>query len=283
MTILDTNVYLSRWPARRLPGDETATLVEKLRAKGVTQAWAGSFDALLHNDIGGVNSRLAEECKWRGAVLPMPSGAVLPMPFGTVLLMPFGTVLLMPFGTVNPLLPDWEEDLRRCHEIHNMPGLRLHPNYHGYKLDDPAFEKLLALAAERQLIVQIALRMEDTRTQHRLLTVPDVDPTPLVQLLPKYPKLRVQLLNALTGLRPDLLDKLVAAGDVSVEIAMLEGINGIQKLLTHVPQDRVLFGSYFPFYAWEAAELKLRESPLAAAQRTAITATNAERLLKAGP
>src|SRR5438046_255678 len=74
--------------------------------------------------------------------------------------------------------------------------------------------------------------------------------------------------------------KTFAAANVSFDIAMLEGVNGIQKLLTHVPLDRLLFGSYFPFYAWEAAELKLRESPLAEAQRVAIAQTNAEQLIR---
>lgn len=254
--MIDTNVYLSRWPGRRLPLDETPRLVERLKTAGVTQAWAGSFDALLHKDIGGVNARLADECEKH-------SGGIL-----------------IPFGAVNPLLPDWQEDLRRCREVHKMPGIRLHPNYHGFKLDDPSFGQLLQQAAEQNLLVQIALRMEDPRTQHRLLTVPDVDPAPLVELLPKYPNLRVQLLGALNNVRPDVLDKIVAAGNVSVEISMLEGIGGLSKLLAHVPFDRVLFGSYAPFFAWEAAEGKLRESNLGQAQHRAITHENAAALMK---
>jgi predicted TIM-barrel fold metal-dependent hydrolase len=252
--VIDTNVYLSRWPARRLPGDETPQLVSMLRAKGVQQAWAGSFDALLHRDGGGVNARLADECRQRG------------------------DGLLVPFGFVNPALPDWEEDLRRCHEVHKMPGIRLHPNYQGYKLNNPQCAKLLSQAAVRGLIVQIAVRMEDPRTQHRLLTVEDVDPAPLVELLPRLPKLRLQLLNSLNVLRPDLVDKLLAAGQVFVEIAMLEGVEGISRLLAHIPQERLLFGSYFPFFGWEAAALKLRESSLAGAQREAIERGNAQRI-----
>src|SRR4051794_8183722 len=111
--IIDTNVSLSRWPLRRLPLDDTGKLVAKLKSSGVTQAWAGSFDALLHKNIAAVNEALMIECRTHGQKM------------------------LLPFGTVNPKLPDWQEDLRRCHEQHHMRGIRLFPNYHGYKLDDP--------------------------------------------------------------------------------------------------------------------------------------------------
>lgn len=248
--MIDINVYLSRCPFRRLPCDETAALVDKLRKSGVKQAWCGSFDALLHKDIAGVNARLAKECKTHGEGL------------------------LVPFGAINPKLPDWQEDLRRCADLHKMPGIRLHPNYHGYKLDDPDLAALMAAAQERKLIVQLAIRMEDPRTQHPLLKVPDVDAAPLENLMKKHSKQRLVILNGLMPLRADLIDKLAVAG-VSFDIATLEGIAGLTRLLKTVPLERILFGSYFPFFAWEAAKLKLQESALARFQVEAITQKNA--------
>ena len=252
--LIDTNVSLSRWPCRRLPLDETPALVARLRSQGVKQAWAGSFDGLLHKDIASVNARLAADCRKNGRGL------------------------LVPFGLVNPRLPDWEDDLRRCHEEHKMPGIRLHPNYHGYKLDDPAFARLLDLARERGLIVQLAVSMEDERTQHPLMRAPHVDVAPLVALLASRSNLRIVLLNWSRGVSSTLLVKLSAAGQVCFDIATLEGVGGLANLLKQVPADRVVFGSHAPFFYLESAVLKLKESALSEAQATAIQAGNARRL-----
>src|SRR5258705_12290378 len=155
--MIDVNVNLSRWPFRRLVGDEPAELVAGLRKRDVTQAWTGTFDGIFHKDISRANAQLAENCRR------------------------YGSNLLIPFGAINPKLPDWQEDLRRCREEHRMPGIRLYPNYHGYKLDDAVFPELLAAAASRGLIVQIALAMEDERTQNPLMQLAPVDPAPLLE------------------------------------------------------------------------------------------------------
>lgn len=252
--LIDTNISLGRWPFRRVPLDETPALVAKLRANGVTQAWAGSFDALLHKDIAAVNARLAEDCRRHGRGL------------------------LVPFGAVNLRLPDWEEDLRRCHEEHQMPGVRLYPNYHGYTLDDPAFARLLELATARKLLVQIACSLEDERTQHPRLQVPPVDVPPLIGLLEKTPAVRVQLINAFRSLRgKPVLD--LAAHGARFEIATLEGVEGIANLLAQIPNDRLCFGSHAPFFYFESAKLKLQESALSEVRMKAICADNARRLL----
>jgi len=252
--LIDTNVSLGRWPFRRLPLDETAALVAKLRANGVTQAWAGSFDAQLHKNISAVNARLADECERNG-----------------------GGVLL-PFGAINPMLPDWEEDLRRCVEIHKMRGVRLHPNYHGYKLADSIFERVLQSATERGLAVQLAVSMEDERTLHPLVNVPPTDTAPLMPLLKKFPQARVQLLNAFRTLRGAPLKVLSTAG-ARFEIATLESVAGVSKMLTEIDPGSLLFGSGAPFYYFESAKLKLKESPLTDAQLAAVSAENARTFL----
>ena len=257
--LIDVNVSLSRWPCRRLPLDETPALVAHLRKCGVVQAWAGSFDGLLHKNLRAVNARLADECRRQGAGM------------------------LIPFGSVNPMLPDWEEDLRRCAHEHHMPGIRLHPGYHGYKLDDPAFARLLRLAVQERLIVQLALCMEDERMMSPLLRAPAVAPAPLAGLAKQIGGLRLVLLNTRSPLGVAPLTALRGPAEVYLEIAMLEGVAAIERLLAAVPLARLCFGSHAPFYVFESALLKLQESALSDEQLRAVRHANAARLKQSTP
>jgi uncharacterized protein len=255
--LIDTNVYLSHWAVRHTWAQTPAKVLEKLRHHGVTSAWVGSFDGVLHTDIAAVNARLAEACAQQG-------GGVL-----------------RAFGAINPTFPDWEEDLRRCHEVHRMPGVRVFPNYHGYQLDDARFVQLVELATRRRLLVQIALSIEDDRSQNPVLAAAPVQPAPLVEVIKQIPKARVMLLNSgsrvLGGNNP-LLNRLVAAG-VHFEIATLETVAGIESVLQRAPEVRLSFGSHAPYFYMEAALLKLQESPLTNAQFAAITHGNAQAAL----
>ena len=255
--LIDTNVWLGHWPTRRAWAETPGQLAAKLRGHGVTAAWLGSFDAALHSDIAGVNDRLGEACAREG------------------------TGFFTAFGAVNPTLPDWEDDMRRCAEIHHMAGVRLLPGYHGYGLDDPRFARLLGLAAERRLLVQIAITMEDERSQNPTLTAAPVNAAPLPDVLEKIPAARVMLLNAtarLFGASLPLLQRLSRAG-VLMEIATLEGVAGIEQLLTRAPAARVCFGSHAPYFYFDSALLKLQESVLSRAQLSAIRHEHARAAL----
>ncbi len=251
--IVDCNVSLFQWPTRRLPLDEPKLLGRKLRRSGVVRAWASSFEGLLHKDIAGVNLRLAEACA--------------------------RDRLFAPIGVINPSLPRWRADLTACAEIHRMRGIRLFPNYHGYKLDDAVVEPLLHQASELGLLVQISLAMEDVRMQNHLLRATPVDAAPLTGHLGKLPEARVMLLNWAKNTPPALVATLARTQRVFFDIAMLESVGGIETLLKSADVGRVVFGSHAPFYYFEAAKLKLQESPLNRAQLAAVSHGNAAALI----
>jgi predicted TIM-barrel fold metal-dependent hydrolase len=253
--IVDTNVNLARWPFRRLSADDPAALVARLRKHNVSQAWAGSFDGVFHKDLSSANARLAKDCRIHGQGM------------------------LLPFGSINPKLPDWQEDLRRCHEEHKMRGIRVHPNYHGYDLQDTAFAELLKLAAPRGLIVQLALCMEDERTQHPLMRVAPVDLTPLADLAEAEPRLKLVILNCYPQIKPLQLTKLVSTGNVYFELSMVERVGAVARIIEQFTVERVLFGSHSPFFYFESAELKVREAGLSETQERAILEGNARRLI----
>jgi len=252
--LIDTNVWLGRWPIRDLPLTDPAALVAKLTANGVTRAWASSFDGLMHKDIAGVNARLAETCRKH----PM----------------------FEPFGAVNLTLPRWEADIAACAKL-QMRGIRLVPAYHGYKLDDARFAEALKLATSQRLAVQISCLLEDERTQNPLMRAAPVNVTPLARVLKEVPQAKVMLLNWLQSMasKPVLLT--LSDTQVLFDIAMLEGIAGIEGALESIPAARLCFGSYAPVFYHEAAKLKLRESDLNATQLAAITHENVQRFLPA--
>jgi uncharacterized protein len=261
--IIDTNIHLFDWPFRKLKYAGTESLVAKLRKHRITSAWAGSFEAVLHKQLDHVNRRLSDECRTRG------------------------DGMLTAIGSVNPTWPDWDEDLRRCHEQYRMKGVRLYPAYHGYSLGHPEFARLLAEAAKRDLLVQIVLRMEDERVHHAAIVIGAVDVSPLPELLKKLPKVKVQLINSAGPLLGRNVSTLVRDTQVVFDIAATEGNGGVGRLIEGtnysyrgaIPVERLLFGSHAPYFPCESALLKLFESPLSLAQLAMLMRDNARRLL----
>lgn len=260
--LIDTNVNLFSWPFRKLKYSDTKALVAKLKKHRVVEAWAGNFEALLHKDMDGVNARLAAECRANG-------GGVL-----------------IPFGSVNLAWPDWEEDVRRCQEVYQMPGIRIYPGYQPFDLDHPGLARLVQLTVERGLILQVVFGMEDSRVYHPQITVGKVSIGPLIAVLKGTPKARVQLLHFTGSVRGEDMNQLMMETSAVMDISRLEGNGAVGRLIGsvpgatpgRVPVERVLFGSHAPYFPLETAILKLIESPLDAKQLQAIMQGNARRL-----
>jgi predicted TIM-barrel fold metal-dependent hydrolase len=257
--IIDVSANISRWPFRRTPCDELPALLAAMKRHGVGQAWVANLDGLFHKDIASVNQRLSDTCTR--------------VADGT----------LIPFGTINPTLPDWEEDIRRCHETLHMPGIRLHPNYHGYSLDAPRFARLLELAAARGLIVQLVVWMEAER--HLLLNphTAQVDLKPLAEKLAAFPQLKLVVANGSPTTDDEGIHALLPLKTIHFDFARAENAKDIRMLIDKVSADRVVFGSAMPLHDIEPAIVSLQRAQLSEADSKAIAMKNANRLVTVKP
>ena len=250
--IIDSNAWLGHWPFHsQLPGQTVESAISRMKSVGISAAWVSRLEGLFDRDVAAINLQLAQDCQAAH------------------------TIKLIPFGIVNPMMPDWQDDLRRCHEVHHFTGIRIAPGFHGYDLNSSAFHALLTDATSRRLIVQLIVTMEDERTQHPVFRVPFVDLGPLAQLVDSVPGLRLVVLNAFRKLSMDEAARLSATRKVWFDIAMLEGVDRLSALVERVTPDRILFGSHFPLFYVQSADLKLKETKLPDTVRHLISIHNA--------
>ena len=141
MRYVDINAWLGSWPFRGLRDNTPETLIRRLDRAGIGTAAVSRIEAILHRSVQPANERLAEDLEGF-------------------------TDRLIAMATINAADPNWEGDLRRCHEDLGMRGARLFPQYHDFAVDGPEARKVVAACTERGLPVFIPHRIEDVRQRH---------------------------------------------------------------------------------------------------------------------
>jgi len=264
--ITDTFIHLFDWPFRKLKYSDTTRLVDKLKSHSIAEAWAGNFEAIFHKDIDGTNRRLAEECK------KVDSG------------------FLKPIGSVNTTWPDWEEDLRRCHEKYKMAGIRIHPLYQMIDLSSAEFKQLVEQVTKRGMFIQVAGDLEDYRHHHPLEEIRTFPFDPVLDVAKAIPGARIQMVHWNRQVNSHLLKNLVDQTNVVFDTSRIEGAGEMGGLIDgdswsgpdqKISANRFLFGSHAPFFAVESALLKLFEHPLEEDQLRKVMKENSVEFIKA--
>lgn len=105
--------------------------------------------------------------------------------------------------------------------------------------------------------------------------------TALPSVLEEAPQTRIAILNGIPSIGwGDQPVQFPKARRVVFDIAILEGMMDLRRLLESVGIDRVVFGSHSPMFYFEAAALKFREAVLTEEETCAILNGNARRLLE---
>jgi uncharacterized protein len=255
--MIDINAYLGHFAFRQLRHSTAAGLLGLMDRKRIGQAVVSSAAAITYRNAQAGNEEVAAEVKAHRD-------------------------RLIPFAVLNPAYADWQNDLRVCQEQFGMKGLRLYPNWHHYRLTDPACLDLVRAATARKMPISIPFRVEDRRQQSWLVDVADVSHQDAIALVQAVPNAHFIFGNG-SGFVSSALGRKNNGlpANYSVEISLLSSLvgNEVGQLIENLGAGRVLFGSGMPFHYPDCALLNLEVLDAAPETKAQIAYGNARTLL----
>lgn len=177
---------------------------------------------------------------------------------------------LIPFGSIHPDFENNEEELKRL-EKNRIQGLKIHPDFQGFSMDDSRFIKLLEMANNRFIV------MFHIGSPQPMQKSPSC-PKKLAQLQKIFPETPM-IAAHLGGLRYwDAAIEAIAGTNVYVDTSstlLHTRAELFCKFINKHGKERTLFGSDYPICS-PAEELQLLE------QKAGLSTKDIESLLLAG-
>jgi len=215
--IIDCSVWTGEWPFHHLRYRETQPLRQKLQSLHVSRAFVAPLNAILEEDPKRADLELLKN---------------IDDPF------------FSPVPVIDLSFANWRETLDQCLHDARVKTIKLIPNYHNYGLTEDILAPLIA-ALSRKIIIGIQVRVVDTRGQHPLMLVHDVNVQNMAKVLSFFPEQKFILHNLFFGEVPEFHHFLP---NVYFDLASLETQDILKKMHGQYTLDRFLFSSHAPFY-----------------------------------
>jgi len=248
--IVDFCAYLGDWPTFELRYRDAGGLLHLMDRCGIDAACVSLTSGMFRHDAHEANTRLCQDIVGHRD-------------------------RLWPIGTVNPSMPIWREDVRIGLEQLELSGLRIHPTYHGYALDDPAVLDLTSVLAGAGCPLFVALYVDEERFQHPSIRVPEVRLGEIEALIASAPRTTIVLNGLKITQAAELFASGVALDRVVLDVdAMDQGYAGLHTFVTQHGVEHLVYGSQMPFLYPEAALMVVEHAGLPEQSVEAILARN---------
>ena len=251
--MIDINTFIGHWPFRRLPATTPDELWELLQVYGIERALVSPIKGIFYEEPQIANEMLASQVDSRPELLQV--------------------------AVLNPTLANWERSLRQCCEKYHIVAVKLHPNYHTYRLEDSPARDLLSVVGDVGLPVIIQLRVNDTRSHHPLMQVPDVPVADIIAAAEKTQQVNIVMGGIKWGEAQGNVAKITALPNLWLDISQMETMDGLRRMIDACGVERLLFGTHAPFFYIRSAIIKLDEAQLSAEERECIAKRNIETML----
>jgi predicted TIM-barrel fold metal-dependent hydrolase len=249
MNVIDVSAWIGHYPFRGIPNSSLEDLRAKMKELHIERAIVSPYEAIFWENNLDAYAQFAEQLASDAAIEVWP--------------------VVRPGATVG---------LDKLLDRFRPRGLRLLPNYHGYRLSDAPSRDILDLAQARGMITQIFQRIADERWHH-LLRVPAVDQTDLEYVTGVHTHQRIFLsgLNALAA----FASRLRQNPGLYLDVSRIRGPQfAIESLVKSLPVEKVLFGSLWPVQIIEATLWQITSAKIDDEAKRKLLRDNALSLLK---
>jgi predicted TIM-barrel fold metal-dependent hydrolase len=185
---------------------------------------------------------------------------------------------IIPFLSVSPADPQSRENVRIAAE-EGFRGLKFHPYYQDFDLDDEAMDPVYGTMEERGLIC-----VSHTGFDHAFPFVRRADPARILRVLNRFPRLNFVATHLGAWRDWELVEKQLPGANLWIDTSYsLEFMppEDARRLILCFPPDRVLFGSDSPWADQGRSVALLKGLSLGAPREEAILWGNARALLAA--
>lgn len=176
------------------------------------------------------------------------------------------------FGTLHPDYPYVEKELDRIERL-GLQGIKLHPEFQQFNIDDPKMFPIYEAISER---LPILMHVGDEALEYS-------SPKKLARVLDKFPKLRVVAAHLGGYAKWDEAKKFLIGRDIFLDTSStlwrLEPEEAVLLIRNH-GVNKVVFGTDYPITSHQEELDRFMALPLTDAEREKILFSNAHRLLK---
>lgn len=184
---------------------------------------------------------------------------------------------VIPFGSVHPDAPDWEAELERIAAL-GLKGIKLHPDYQDFDMDEPRVLPIFQKARDLDLCVVVHAGFDPLSPKHI-----HCRPSACRQVLDACPGLKL-ILAHMGGMRLwDDVERWLVGAPVWLDTACCAGqIDPIQleRIIKAHGADKILFASDCPWSDPRTEKVMIEALDLSDSEKEAIFSGNISRLLK---
>jgi len=183
---------------------------------------------------------------------------------------------IIPFPSIHPDYADFRDEIARIREL-GMKGIKMHPQYQGFNIDDDRMMPIYEALAINDLILTIHAGFDIS-----FPTDPSASPDKTSRVIERFPELKVIACHFGGWRQWDEVRRYLAGKNLYFETSFTIGDLPDEKILELIGlhgEDKILFGTDSPWRDQSNCVEEIERLPISDELREKILHKNAERVL----